>query len=123
MTRFLPLFALLAVVPAWADDTKSDEPKKLIGVAYGKHARQVLDFYQAKSDKPTPVVFHIHGGGWQGGDKKSINPKGFLDKGISVVSINYRYTSQGPAEENYRKVLGLLLEGKQVTLGDIDPPV
>jgi len=27
--------------------------------------RQVLDFYPAKSDKPTPVVFYIHGGGWQ----------------------------------------------------------
>jgi acetyl esterase/lipase len=32
-------------------------------VAYGTHERQVLDFYQAASDKPTPLVFHIHGGG------------------------------------------------------------
>ena len=64
-------------------------------VAYGTHERQVLDFYQAKSDTPTPVVFHIHGGGWVTGDKQGI---GSLDKylaaGISVVSINYRYTFQ-----------------------------
>jgi acetyl esterase/lipase len=66
-----------------------------MGVPYGKHERQVLDFFQAKSDKPTPVVFYIHGGGWQGGDKKSISPKPFLDKGISVVAINYRYVKQG----------------------------
>src|SRR3954453_2181057 len=98
MTRFLSLLALLAVVPAWADDSKADEPKKHIGVAYGKHPRQVLDFYQAQSDKPTPVVFYIHGGGWQGGDKKT-NPKRFLDKGISVVAINYRYVKNGVEEK------------------------
>ncbi len=76
----------------------ADEPKPLIDVAYGNHPRQVLDFYQAKSDKPTPVVFYIHGGGWQGGDKKT-NPKAFLDKGISVVAVNYRYVRNGVEEK------------------------
>src|SRR5215471_11073266 len=69
---------------------RADEPKPLLNVAYGTHPRQVLDFYPAPSDKPAPVVFYIHGGGWQGGDKRT-NPKPFLDKGISVVAINYRY--------------------------------
>lgn len=73
---------------------QADEPKQLIDVAYGDHPRQVLDFYQAKSDKPTPVVFYIHGGGWQNGDKKT-DPNAFLDKGISVVAINYRYVKNG----------------------------
>ncbi|HEX3726336.1 MAG TPA: alpha/beta hydrolase, partial [Pirellulales bacterium] len=55
------------------------------------------DFYQAKSDKPTPLLFFIHGGGWMGGDKTgygtgSIKP--FLDAGISVASINYRFIPQ-----------------------------
>jgi len=68
------------------------ETKQLKEVPYGDHPRQVLDFYQAESDEPTPVVFYIHGGGWRGGDKKT-NPKPYLDKGISVVAINYRYTS------------------------------
>jgi acetyl esterase/lipase len=94
MKRVLFLTALPVLV-AVAAVRAEDEPKKLVGVAYGKHERQVLDFYQAKSDKPTPVVFHIHGGGWQGGDKKGINPKPFLDKGISVISINYRYVKNG----------------------------
>ncbi|NQT41339.1 MAG: alpha/beta hydrolase [Planctomycetes bacterium] len=76
----------------------ADEPKQLIDVAYGNHPRQVLDFYQAKSDQPTPVVFYIHGGGWQGGDKKT-NPKAFLDKGISVVAVNYRYVRNGVEEK------------------------
>jgi acetyl esterase/lipase len=61
--------------------------------AYGNDSkRQRFDFWQAKSDKPTPVVFLIHGGGWTSGNKNrgsgSLQP--YLDSGISVVSINYR---------------------------------
>jgi acetyl esterase/lipase len=63
-------------------------------VRYGDHERQVLDFYQAKSDRPTPVVFFIHGGGWVSGDKKAVSVKPYLNAGISVVSINYRYSWQ-----------------------------
>ena len=63
-------------------------------LSYGPFARNVLDFYQAKSDKPTPLLFYIHGGGWMGGDKNGLNPRQYLDAGISVVSINYRYISQ-----------------------------
>lgn len=58
---------------------------------YGAHARQVLDFYQAKSDAPAPLMFFVHGGGWMQGDKA--NPDFLakcLESGISVVSINYR---------------------------------
>jgi acetyl esterase/lipase len=90
MKRIIVLVFLLVTV----QPSPAGEPKQLLDVAYGTHPRQVLDFYQAKSDKPTPVVFYIHGGGWQGGDKKT-NPKAFLDKGISVVAINYRYVKNG----------------------------
>lgn len=68
-------------------------------VPYGTHARQVLDFYRAESELPTPVVFFIHGGGWVSGDKK--NPPAlsqYLAAGISVVSINYRYSWQAQLE-------------------------
>ncbi|HEV3232786.1 MAG TPA: alpha/beta hydrolase [Candidatus Dormibacteraeota bacterium] len=93
MKRVLPLVALLLAAPA----ARADEPKRLLNVPYGKHPRQVLDFYQARSDKPTPVVFYIHGGGWVNGDKKT-NPQPFLAKGISVVAINYRYVKNGVEE-------------------------
>lgn len=78
--------------------SQAGEPMKQLGVPYGKHERQVLDFYPAKSEKPTPVVFYIHGGGWQNGDKKT-DPKAFNDKGISVVAINYRYVKNGVEEK------------------------
>lgn len=67
-------------------------------VRYGRHERHVLDFWQAKSSTPTPLVFVIHGGGWTGGNKERVAKFVDVDKllaaGISVVSINYRYVSQ-----------------------------
>src|SRR5262249_39554674 len=38
------------------------------------------------------VVFWIHGGGWQTGDKSSVQlkPQAFMDKGFVFVSTNYR---------------------------------
>jgi acetyl esterase/lipase len=64
-------------------------------VAYGTHERQVLDFWQAEWSRPTPVLFHIHGGGWVTGDKAGVaGLDKYLAAGISVVSINYRYVTQ-----------------------------
>ncbi|WP_345685405.1 alpha/beta hydrolase [Novipirellula caenicola] len=63
-------------------------------VAYGDHSRNVLDFYQAKTDQPTPLIVYIHGGGFVGGDKRSINPKMVREAneaGISVAALNYRF--------------------------------
>ena len=36
-------------------------------VSYGPHRMQRIYFWRAKSDKPTPLLFYIHGGGWSGG--------------------------------------------------------
>lgn len=94
MKRVFPLLALLLI----GSTVRADDPKQQLNVPYGKHPRQVLDFYPAKSDKPTPLVFYIHGGGWRGGDKK-FNAKPFLDKGISVAAINYRYVQNGEEEK------------------------
>ncbi|MSR31511.1 MAG: alpha/beta hydrolase [Gemmataceae bacterium] len=76
--------AVLAQEPAYSKPTMANIP-------YGPHPRQVLDFFQAKSEQPTPVVFQIHGGGWVAGDKRITDAKKYLDAGISVVSIQYRF--------------------------------
>lgn len=69
------------------------------GVAYGPHARQVLDVYQAASREPAPLLFFIHGGGWMTGDKaKPDFLKPCLANGISVVSIDYRLLTDVEAE-------------------------
>jgi arylsulfatase A-like enzyme len=63
-------------------------------IRYGKHERHVLDLWLAKSEKPTPLVFVIHGGGWSGGEKERVHRfadvQKLLDAGISVAAINYR---------------------------------
>ena len=70
-------------------------------VHYGSHVRTVLDFWQANSDKPTPWVFVIHGGGWTSHSKERVKTfvevPDLLNAGISVVAINYRYTRMAKA--------------------------
>jgi arylformamidase len=62
-------------------------------IPYAKaHERQVLDVYAPAGAKNLPVVFWIHGGGWQTGDKSmvALKPKAFMDAGFVYVSINHR---------------------------------
>ena len=56
------------------------------------HTRHVLDVYAPPRAKNLPVVFWIHGGGWQTGDKRDVElkPQWFMDKGFVFVSTNYR---------------------------------
>lgn len=82
-------------------DKKKEAPKLPTPTAanfkYGEHERNVMDFWKAESTTPTPVLFYIHGGGWQGGDKSSVGAARIdacLKAGISVAAINYRYVKQ-----------------------------
>jgi acetyl esterase/lipase len=81
-----------------AKTAKTEAPQRaptLANVAYGTHERQVLDFWRADSARATPLVFHIHGGGWVNGDKARVSGlERYLAAGISVVSINYRFVTQ-----------------------------
>lgn len=64
-------------------------------IPYGKHERQVFDFWKAESKTPTPLVFVIHGGSWTGNTKEGpfhsmVDATQLLKAGISIVAINYR---------------------------------
>jgi acetyl esterase/lipase len=73
-------------------------PATAANVSYGSHPKQVVDFYQAKSDKPTPCMLFIHGGGWTAGSKLGISGlKECLAAGISVVSVEYRFVPEAYA--------------------------
>jgi acetyl esterase/lipase len=58
------------------------------------HQRQVLDIYTPEnpSGGSLPVMFWIHGGGWQVGDKSDValKPKVLSERGFVFVSTNYR---------------------------------
>src|SRR5262245_47274761 len=103
--RLLVIFSLAglpAIAFAQAKTPAKAPPERptptVADYVYGRDSeRQKFDFWQAKSDKPTPVVLLIHGGAWKSGDKTlygttAIQP--FLDAGISVASINYRFINQ-----------------------------
>jgi hypothetical protein len=67
---------------------------------YGSHPRNTFDIWLAKSETPTPLVIYIHGGGFISGDKSkyfdSEDLVRFLDAGVSVASINYRFMTEPP---------------------------
>jgi arylsulfatase len=75
-----------------------------IDVPYGPHPKQRLHFWKtprAAAEKPAPLLFFIHGGGWQGGDRfaglTGLLPK-MLESGVSVASIEYRFINEAMAE-------------------------
>jgi acetyl esterase/lipase len=83
----------------------------LTDVAYGPHPKQVLNFWKAESDKPTPLLFFIHGGGWMGGNRTSGLAgliQEMLKSGISVVSIEYRFIPEATADKEVPPVKGPL---------------
>lgn len=69
-------------------------------VAYGKHRMQVIYFWRAKSDQPTPLLVYIHGGGWSGGDRSVVRHllQPALQAGISVASVEYRTIKDSTAD-------------------------
>ena len=91
-----------------AKDAKDAKRKKAGGerpapdvadAKYGPHERNVLDLWKAKSDKPTPLVIFIHGGGFRAGDKSGYSSAllaGCLKAGISMAAINYRLSQHAP---------------------------
>src|ERR1700741_252617 len=88
MNRVLPLLAAIAFV----SEAQAQNVKRNITYAEKGHERQVLDVYSPQNARNLPVVFWIHGGGWQAGDKSEVHvkPQVFLDKGFGFVSTNYR---------------------------------
>ena len=73
----LLLVAVGCVPEAYAQRVSRDIPYATA------HERQVLDVHAPAGAKHLPVVFWIHGGGWQSGDKNmvALKPKAFIDAG------------------------------------------
>lgn len=85
------LLSVLLVALAGASTAHAQQVTRDIAYATA-HERQVLDVFAPAGAKNLPVVFWIHGGGWQTGDKSmvALKPKAFMDAGFVFVSINHR---------------------------------
>lgn len=104
MKQFLLLAALLAVplaLPAQPAPKPSTLPagirmeKDLAYIPNGD-AAQKLDIYlpEKPADKPLPLIVHIHGGGWRGGNKFPCPVTGMVLKGYVVASVEYRFSQK-----------------------------
>ncbi|MCA9219898.1 MAG: alpha/beta hydrolase [Planctomycetales bacterium] len=76
----------------FASVAQAQTMKSNIPYADPAHERQVLDIYAPDDAAGLPVVFWIHGGGWQTGDKTSVQgkPQFFTEREYVFVSTNYR---------------------------------
>jgi len=92
---------LLAVTFVYGQDLRKPD---LSDEKYGQHALNTFDFWKAESFTSTPLVIYIHGGGFTSGDKEKVPNKmvkSLLEKGISVMSINYRLTPEVVFPQHY----------------------
>ena len=106
----------------WQNDSRGDSPMERLleavpataaDVPYGRHPKQVLTFWKAASDKPTPLLFYIHGGGWTSGDRSHVGAsivKRARADGISVVSVEYRFVNEATADGVVPPVKGPMLD-------------
>ena len=99
--------------PGAAQQLEKPRPTKA-DVKYGPHERNVLDFWKAAGEAPTPLAIFIHGGGFRQGSKEQLSPeilRELLESGISVAALNYRFADQAPlpaAHNDCRQALQFL---------------
>ncbi len=108
--RNITAAAILAASAATAAEPSALKPTAA-NIAYGEQERNVLDIYAPADAKNLPVVFWIHGGGWQAGDKSSVQakPQVFTEKGFVFVAANYRLlpkVDMGTLVRDVAKALG-----------------
>jgi acetyl esterase len=76
----------------------------IVNVKYGAFDKNILDFWKAKSETPTPLVVYIHGGGFNSGTKEKVSEgliKKLLENGISFMSVEYRLTPEVAFPQHY----------------------
>jgi acetyl esterase/lipase len=79
----------------------------LLDQKYGPHERQAFDLWQPKTKGKSPLVIYIHGGGWVMGSKNEFRKKSIIQKylqsGIAVAAINYRFLKHAPLQKILRE--------------------
>jgi acetyl esterase/lipase len=101
------LFAAASPLPAFASESKAlieqrpipPEAKSYVGYLYKKTSdgtELFLDVFSPPGldrSRPVSAILFFHGGGWDHGDKSSIEPacRYFTRRGLVTVSANYRF--------------------------------
>ena len=100
------VLALTLTTSAFLTATKAQNVTRDIPYAEPVNERQTLDIHAPAAAKELPVVFWIHGGGWENGDKTRVTdkPRAFMEKGFVFVSTNHRFRPHVPMEEIVRDI-------------------
>lgn len=72
------------------------EVQKDISCSSDNHSQKRLDIYKPSNNNNSPVLIHIHGGGWKTGDKKVQRQHGnfYSSHNIVFININYRLSPE-----------------------------
>ena len=98
-TVFATAFLLSHGIAFSAEESVAPDTRNRVAqdVPYAEPAnpRQMVDVYAPPNAKNLPVVFWIHGGGWQAGDKTAVQlkPQTFVNAGFVFVSVSYRFVT------------------------------
>ena len=97
---------ILVVLLLLASFAEAQTLQSNIPYAEPANERQMLDVYAPEKATELPVVFWIHGGGWQAGDKTSVQqkPRAFTERGFVFVSTNHRFVTKVEMGEVVRDV-------------------
>jgi len=98
-----PIFAFVLLFLSLCNRASAQKKTSDIPYVENGHERHVLDIYtpEQPAEKSLPVMFWIHGGGWQAGDKSDValKPKILTERGFVFVSTNYRLLPEVKMEE------------------------
>jgi acetyl esterase/lipase len=97
------LALLLLILLTHCTSTLAQQKLENIPYRENGHPRHVLDVYRPEqaAGQKRPVLFWIHGGGWQAGDKSDVDlkPKVAYERGMVFVAANYRLLPTVTMEE------------------------
>ncbi len=103
-TLLLALFSLTAAALAEPPKPEAKPPTLPPGVRMERDLSYIpdgdpaqrLDLYlpEQPSDKPLPLIVHIHGGGWKGGNKYPCPVTPMVRNGYAVASVEYRFSQK-----------------------------
>jgi len=103
----LPLAIILAPFASISAQTKPAPLAKKVtnvvaptfkDVKYGSHQKDLINLWQAKSEKPLGILLDIHGGGWMGGKKTETMRPHQLKQGYHLASISYPLVNEGAVQ-------------------------
>src|SRR5262245_48103315 len=101
--QFRLVFAAVFAFLFLSNDAMAQTPTRDIPYVEHGHQRHVLDIYTPKdpAGKRSPVMFWIHGGGWQAGDKSDVasKPRALTERGFVFVATNYRLLPEVTMDE------------------------